>query len=302
MRKISHQRHLVESEGREHAVVRGKIGWFHLENMAHLQKILGFFLTAFGLKRIGQRHALDIKVEHVNFAFNDLPPSFNGLKIAFITDFHIDGLDGLAEKTVEIMETLDYDYCILGGDYTFAHDAECELADQRMTWIADRLTKRGRVFAILGNHDKYHMGRVLHDAGVEVLLNDHVKLDRQNESIYLVGIDDCHYFGAHDVKTAETGIPENAFKVMLCHSPEYYADAANMGYHLYIAGHTHGGQVCLPGGFILVRCATAPRRVLKGRWQQGQMAGYTSRGVGTSGVAVRHFCPPEITLITLSGA
>lgn len=300
MRKISRQRSLVESEGSEHAVVRGRIGRFHLENMVRLQKILGFCLTAFGLKAIGQRHALDIAVEHAEFAFKELPAAFNGLKIAFLSDLHIDCLDGLAEKTVEVLETLDYDYCILGGDYSFDHEGECELAWQRMRWIAERITKRSRVFAVLGNHDKYRMGEVLEQCGVEVLVNEHVRLERKNQAIYLVGVDDCHYFGADDAEIAEEGIADNAFKVMICHSPEFYADAANMGYLLYLAGHTHGGQVCLPGGVMLVRGATAPRRVLKGRWQQKQMAGYTTRGIGTSGVAVRHFCRPEITLITLA--
>ncbi len=86
---------------------------------------------------------------------------------------------------------------------------------------------------------------------------------------------------------------------MVCHSPERYLEAADSGYSLYLSGHTHGGQVCLPGGVALVTSATVPRRLVKGRWKYREMRGYTSRGVGTSGIAVRYFCPPEMTVVTL---
>jgi hypothetical protein len=94
-------------------------------------------------------------------------------------------------------------------------------------------------------------------------------------------------------------VEDGAFRIVVCHSPEMYEMAAGAGCSLYLGGHTHGGQVCLPGGVAIVTCATIPRRMLKGRWRWGDMAGYTSRGSGASGVAVRFFCRPEITVVTL---
>jgi hypothetical protein len=165
--------------------------------------------------------------------------------------------------------------------------------------IVKILRSRSRVFGVLGNHDRYVMARTLTDYGVEMLLNDNVRIEKGDDEIYLAGMDDSHYYGAHDLETADSGISDGAFKIMVCHSPEQYVHASNAGYSLFLAGHTHGGQVCLPGGFIIVEGATVPLKMLKGKWQYHGMSGYTSRGVGTSSIPVRFFCPPEMTFITL---
>jgi predicted MPP superfamily phosphohydrolase len=86
---------------------------------------------------------------------------------------------------------------------------------------------------------------------------------------------------------------------MICHSPEQYPKVESAGFDLYLTGHTHGGQVCLPGGHILVKGASVPRKILKGKWRYHSMTGYTSRGVGSTSLPVRFFCPPEMTFITL---
>ena len=299
MRDISRQRWLVENEGHEHAVVRGRIGWLHFENMHRLQKVLEWCLKSFGLKKIGSRNALDVCVEEVTIECAGLGEAFDGLRIAFLSDLHIDGVDGLAERVIELLTGIEYDYCILGGDYSFGHSAKCEEVWDLMRLITSQLVERGPVLGVLGNHDKYRMGEILEECGVRMLVNDNVRIERGGEAMYFVGVDDCHYFGAEDADAAEDGVEEGVFKLMVCHSPEYYRKAASCGYGAYLAGHTHGGQVCLPGGTIIVRGATAPRRCLKGKWEIDGMAGYTSCGVGVSGIAVRYFCRPEIAVLTL---
>ncbi len=132
-----------------------------------------------------------------------------------------------------------------------------------------------------------------------MLLNENVCLEKNSEKIYLAGMDDCHYYGADDLELADAGITDSAFKIMICHSPEQYLKAESAGFDLYLTGHTHGGQVCLPGGGILVKGASVPRKILKGKWRYRSMTGYTSRGVGPSSIPVRFFCPPEMTFITL---
>ena len=118
--------------------------------------------------------------------------------------------------------------------------------------------------------------------------------------MHLVGLDDCHYYAAAELEQAESDIPQEAFKIMLSHSPELYKEAAQAGYPLYISGHTHGGQICLPGGIALVRSAAIPAKMIKGMWNYRTMQGYTSQGVGVSGgVKARFFCPPEVVVITL---
>jgi hypothetical protein len=65
---------------------------------------------------------------------------------------------------------------------------------------------------------------------------------------------------------------------------------------MMLSGHTHGGQICLPGGHALIKVCDVPRRILAGAWHHRGMHGYTSVGTGSCGVPLRYFCPPEITL------
>jgi len=300
MRLINKRRKLVEQEGHRHAVRRGLRGRLHFENMLWLEKVFEFFLTVSFTKPKGERNAFDIKIERVKIIFANLPRAFNNTRILLITDIHIDGIEKLGERIIGIANKLDYDFCILGGDYSFQSNQDCPLAYSRTKELARQLGEKTRVFGVLGNHDKYSMAEVLEQSGVEMLLNENVCLDKNGDKIYLTGLDDCHYYGADDISLADSEIKDKAFKIMVCHSPERYKEIAKAGYSLHLAGHTHGGQVCLPGGQSLVTCATVPRRLVKGKWMYRGMTGYTSRGVGTAGVSVRYCCPPEMTVITLS--
>jgi predicted MPP superfamily phosphohydrolase len=85
----------------------------------------------------------------------------------------------------------------------------------------------------------------------------------------------------------------------LVHSPEAALLAAEAGFALYLCGHTHGGQICLPGGIPVITNIQYRRRFASGPWRCGEMIGYTSRGLGTSGLPVRFFSRGEIALITL---
>ena len=302
MRPISKKRQRAEDEPHEHAVRRGRRGRLHFENMPWLEKLFKFLLRTLNIRRVGGRNALDIKVERVEFEFDNLPAGFDGTRVLLVTDPHIDEFPTLAETILNLAGTREYDFCILGGDYNFGYRQESGMAYLRMKELAEGLVGRGRVFGVLGNHDKYRMGEMLAGCGVEMLVNDNVRIERNGDSMHLVGLDDCHYYGADDIDSAQRGICDGAFKLMISHSPEAYAQAARAGCSLYLAGHTHGGQVCLPGGIAVVTCVTVPRKMVKGKWRHGKMAGYTSRGVGASGVPVRFFCPPEMTVITLHKA
>ena len=91
-------------------------------------------------------------------------------------------------------------------------------------------------------------------------------------------------------------IPPDSTAILLSHSPEPYQRAAHAGFDLMLSGHTHGGQICLPGGVALMTNADCPRRFCKGAWHYHAMQGYTSVGSGSSVVGVRFNCPPAITL------
>jgi len=301
MRPVSMKRKLVEEELHEHVVRRGFLGVWHFENMPRMVKFFKFFMRFSCTRQMGIRNAIDIKVENARIIHNDLPSGFDNTRILLITDLHVDGIDILAEKIISTIDKIDYDFCILGGDYSFGHKQQGESAHPKMRLLAAELTRKSRVFGVLGNHDMYSMAKVLGECGVEMLINEGVRLEKHGDEIYLAGLDDCHYYGADNITLADSQADREAFKIVVCHSPERYKEAAEAGYRLYLAGHTHGGQICLPGGLAVVTNATVPREMLKGKWRCQKMIGYTSRGVGSSGIAVRFSCPPEITLITLRG-
>ncbi len=151
------------------------------------------------------------------------------------------------------------------------------------------------IFAILGNHDSIFMVPLMENIGISVLLNEAQPIRRGSSSIMLAGVDDYHRFRLADLEKALAGC-EGETVLLLNHSPEQYRQAAYAEVDLYLAGHTHGGQICLPNGFAPKLNIECGRQVGKGRWRFKQMQGYTSRGIGTAMVNARFCCPPEIVI------
>jgi predicted MPP superfamily phosphohydrolase len=118
--------------------------------------------------------------------------------------------------------------------------------------------------------------------------------------MYLAGIDDAHYYRVDNIEKAASGIPHDGFSILLSHTPEVYRQAAHAGFDVFLSGHTHGGQICLPGSIPITLGSVLPRRMGSGPWQYGAMIGYTSVGVGCAAVPVRFNCLPEITLHRLA--
>ncbi len=300
--QINERRRLVEYEGRHHAVKRGRRGRFHFENLPWIKSVLKLMLKLTFTEGLGRRNALDVQSEHIELKFKNLPASFDGTVILFISDLHIDAIEGLDDRIIKAVESSHYDMCILGGDYSLDHGDENKKAQGLIERIVGVIKSRSEVFAVLGNHDRFSMAETLDGFGVKVLNNDNVCLEKGGERIYIVGVDDCHYFGADDLESAVGGIESDAFKILVSHSPEIYKSADDHGIDLLLSGHTHGGQICLPNGTVLVEGASVPYKFAKGKWVYNGLTGYTSRGAGSSCVPVRFFCPPEITFITLKRA
>lgn len=298
MRPISEKRKQVEHETGRHKVCRGWRGRLHWENLEWLERQVEKALRLCGLYQRGFGNLFDLRIERIELSFPNLPPAFDGLRLLWLSDFHIEPLDGLAEALLEHIRPLQYDIAILGGDFAFHYDLT-DTAIRRTRQIAEPLLSRTPVYGILGNHDRYEMGRLLEQWGICMMVNEHAFLEKDGQAICLIGIDDCHYYLSDDLAAATEGIDGRTFKILLSHSPEIIKKTPPFGFDLCICGHTHGGQVCLPGGFPLVTCASVRRRFAKGLWQYHGMTGFTSRGIGASGIPVRFFCPPEITLLTL---
>jgi uncharacterized protein len=164
----------------------------------------------------------------------------------------------------------------------------------------------------LGNHDSHEMVEPLEDAvGVRVLTNEQVEIARDGESIALIGFDDPYrFYSASSRRFAaalrsqfEASGRADPFRIMLVHTPDLAEEAARLGCALYLCGHTHGGQICLPGGRPIVQHLHKEKGLGRGLWRRRQMIGYTSLGAGVAGsLPIRLFAPPEITLFRLRRA
>src|SRR5258705_168824 len=136
----------------------------------------------------------------------------------------------------------------------------------------------------------------MEDMGIGILLNECEAIVRGDQRIYLTGIDDAHFYRVDNIEKAALQIPEGAFSMLLSHTPEVYRQAAHANFNLMLSGHTHGGQICLPGSIPIKLEAVLPRRMGADAWRYQNMTGYPSVGAGTSVLPVRLNCPPEITL------
>ncbi|MDM8537503.1 metallophosphoesterase [Desulfobacterales bacterium HSG17] len=275
---------------------KGGYASFHIENVDWLHRALEALLKLAGLYHQGQKNAIDYKVEHRIVHLANLPRSFEGYRLLQLSDIHADGIPDGGAKLRAILSGLDADLCVITGDYRFDTKDVHQTAIDRTRSLLNALPREMKIYGILGNHDFIEFVPLLEASGIIMLLNEPARIDRNGSEIWLTGIDDAHIYACHDIPKALTGIPERATTIMLSHTPETYAEAADNGIDYLLCGHTHGGQICLPGGFPVITNAKCPRDFCTGAWQYLNMQGYTSRCTGSSGLPVRFFCPPEITI------
>ncbi len=273
--------------------------WFNLTSFLSDQVFLTLFFKLTGLYGIGMKNALNLKIEEKTFSFHDLPESFDGFRILFLVDLHLDGLEGLDLRIVETIRGMDVDLCCIGGDIRMKTYGESRACIRKLKRLMQGVQTRFGVFGVLGNHDCIEMLPEFEEAGIVMLVNDSWPLEKNGAKIWILGVDDPHYYKLHDAGLAAQNVPEGEFSLFLAHSPEAFKDAARVGAGLYLCGHTHGGQVCLVEGTPVLTNSRAPRFTAVGDWRYGEMQGYTSRGVGPSSIPVRFNCPGEISIITL---
>jgi predicted MPP superfamily phosphohydrolase len=193
-----------------------------------------------------------------------------------------------------MLPDIDCDVCVLTGDYRAQTFGSYEHALSGVARLCSALKKP--IYGVLGNHDTVRMVPRLEDMGIQMLLNENLAIERGNQRIYLAGIDDAHFYRVDNIEKAATGIPFGSFSILLSHTPEVYQQASYADFSLVLSGHTHGGQICLPGRIPVTLSSVLPRNMGSGAWKYRDLIGYTSVGAGSSIVPVRFNCPPEITL------
>lgn len=268
--------------------------FFHPENLALSEIVIGGVLRMTGLYGLGRKNAAKLKLKHNDIVSPRLPAAFDGYRILHLSDLHTDMSEEAMARVLDLLPALDYDLCVLTGDYRAKTFGPYANSIAGMARLREALT--GPVYGVLGNHDTVRMVPDLEAMGIVMLLNECVTLERVGQRIHLAGIDDAHFFRVDNIEKAAEPIPHGSFSILLSHTPEIYRQAAHAGFDILLAGHTHGGQICLPGGIPLTLDAALPRSFGAGAWAYGEMAGYTSVGAGSSVVPVRFNCSPEITL------
>jgi uncharacterized protein len=290
-----HTRQRLGIEKDHEAQVFGQgLNFFHIENLTSSHIAIEWILKISGLYWRGRKNASQIKTRVNVIVSSDLPRAFDGFTILHLSDLHVDASEGAMSRLIDLLPGLAYDLCVLTGDFRGRTFGPFEPTLARLEQL--RLAIKGPSYAVLGNHDTLRMALGLENMGIRVLLNECQAIKRGDERIHIVGVDDAHFYRADNLEKAVTAVPHNEFSILLSHTPEIYRQAAHCDFNVMLAGHTHGGQICLPGGIPITLDSTLPRSMGSGRWSYGKMAGYTSVGAGSSLVPVRFNCPPEITL------
>lgn len=246
-----------------------------------------------------------------------LPPAFDGLTIAHLSDMHVvTRTDAdLTRRATDVVDRLRPDLVVLTGDFVTYDAGHIALCAEALAPLAARYG----CYAVLGNHDVWTDARRvaagLGEAGITVLRGVAAPLDLDGARLWLAGIDDvgrsnrpgerCDAFEglwegllSHGVAMLDA-LPLDEARILLVHNPDVNEVLGARRVDLALSGHTHGGQVRLPllGAPLLPSCYGAKYAeglVMAPRWPV-----YVNRGLGTVSPPVRLNCRPEVTLLTL---
>ena len=264
-------------------------------------RILRYFKFLFkitGLYRRGYKNTFSFSVREHTVYFDNLPEAFDGYRILYMADLHLDTIPGFEQAIIDRIKNLKYELCLLGGDYRMSNSGSFKNILAPMEKIASVINAPDGAYAVLGNHDTVLMADREDELGINLLLNEHLEIKRQEQKITITGTDDpFRYYTDQALYALENS--GQGFKIALIHTSELSGQAAENGYNFYLCGHTHGGQICLPGGQPLVTHQNEGREFIRDFWEVNGMKGYTTSGAGVSGLPVRFFCPGEVVLFHL---
>jgi predicted MPP superfamily phosphohydrolase len=264
---------------------------------------------------VGYERRNNLRTEHVRLDFPNLPTSFHGFRIVQISDLHASLWvgKGYLMRVVREINNLQKDLVVISGDIITGSVNDFwkrwmpTIKGDYLSMVVDVLEclDAGNKIAVLGNHDQWEGKKTelrlvseLEQIGIRVLRNCSKKLIRGHSSLYVAGTDD--YWFSCDLEKALLDVPQNKFKILLCHSPDVRTSIrAGTKIDLTLCGHTHGGQVAIPfisHHFIPIK---DPLRYQAGLVKEPYGYTYVNRGIGTLVFPFRIAAPPEITCFTL---
>jgi hypothetical protein len=270
----------------------------------------------------GYSNTLEIEVTHTELELADLPAAFEGYRIALISCLHTDRYARRERLLRKILQQLDADLLVVAGDFRRA-GGSTDGALESCSQIFEGLRFPDGIVAGMGNHDRHRMLEPLRRLGVQILLNDCVTVIRPvpsgperpgepnsgkppqtplapKEASLTVIVGGPGRRRDPDWDRALRRAPPDAFLVGVCHSPDGVVSAAKHSIPLVLCGHTHGGQILLPGfGPLITETKLVDRRLASGLGRFQNTLLYVNRGIGWTGLPLRFNCPPEVSILTL---
>ncbi len=243
-----------------------------------------------------------VAVRELTIPLVGLPPAFEGFRISQLSDLHIGGMlpAGLGEHWVQLSNAAKADVVAVTGDLV---TSGVNFHDQIASLLAG-LTAREHVIVSMGNHDYFGEGEPLVDklrgAGLTVLRNESLLLERGGEKLRISAVDDTWTARADLDRTL--GGPKPAPTVLLAHDPSLFDRAAELGADLVLSGHTHAGQLAMPFFTKQLNLARIAYRYTYGLYKSGTSTLYVHAGMGTTGPPARFGAAPELVIFTLTRA
>ncbi len=222
--------------------------------------------------------------------------SLSNLKIVHLSDLHITKFGFKEKQWLHLLREIEPDIIFITGDFISGPPGvEVCLSIMKL------LKARYGIWGVLGNNDNRAYEKLdrspvddLRSVGVNILLNSAIRIEVEEGSFWIIGVDDP-YQERDDLTEAMRGVPEDEFKLLLAHSPDIFEKAVNRDIDLILAGHTHGGQIRLPGlKALYVHSSNSSSGYDAGLFSKGITLMYVNRGIGTSILPMRFLSPPEV--------
>ena len=296
------QRRLITQASHWAQMAHQGSGIFRLEKHFSLDALVAQCLILTRLARRTRANHLNPRLVERTWRLPRLPAAFDGFRLLQLTDLHLDLDPDFTDALIARLQGVSCDAIVITGDFrnSTREDFHPAMADTHRLLATLPAVPR---FGILGNHDFIEQVPSLEADGLPMLLNESAALERDGQKLWFAGIDDPHFYRTHDLAAASRDIPSDACTVLLAHSPEIADELPEGRFDLVLCGHTHGGQLCLPGGrWLHVPLKNQPAERIRGPWTAAGTLGYTSVGTGSCGVAARLNCPGEFTVHTLRGS
>ncbi|MEI6534419.1 MAG: metallophosphoesterase [Verrucomicrobiaceae bacterium] len=258
--------------------------------------------SAYGYGSLIERHGCVVESLDVTIPLGEKGPP--NLRAVLLSDFHFDPLHetGYVEHCIRLANELRPDVAFFTGDFITSHSRRIDDLAQ----ILGRLQTPFGTFACLGNHDYVDgsaniITQSFNRQGIEILQNQHTRVECGHGEILVAGLQSA-WSSMPSWPLAAMGLQATDRAIVLIHEPDYAKNLrGDQRIALQLSGHTHGGQVCLPGLGPL-RLPPWGKKYAAGYFDADGVNLYVTRGIGTMHLDLRLFCPPEITCLNITNA